>query len=70
MVHGLFHGSVHGLVYGLGYYLVSGYPNVLDSTEIYTGVDWSILESAVLPYETVWSQISNFDEKILLFGLL
>ena len=41
---------------------------MLDSTEIYSGVQWSIVESALLPYGTVWSQITNFDEKILLFG--
>ena len=56
----------------LQFYLVTGgtngYPNVLDSTEIYSGVQWSIVESALLPYGTVWSQITNFDEKILLFG--
>ena len=41
---------------------------MLDSTEIYAGVQWSIVESAVLPYATVWSQITNIDEKILLLG--
>ena len=43
---------------------------MLDSTEIYAGVEWSIVESAVLPYGTKYSQITNFDEKILLFGVL
>ena len=43
---------------------------MLDSTEIYSGVEWSIVDSAVLPYGTVWSQTTNFDEKILLFGML
>ena len=41
---------------------------MLDFTEIYSGVEWSIVDSAVLPYGTVWSQTTNFDEKILLFG--
>ena len=41
---------------------------MLDSTEIYAGVQWSIVESAVLPYGTVRSRITNFDEKILLLG--
>ena len=55
----------------LKFYLVTGgttTTNVLDSTEIYAGVEWNIVESAVLPYATVWSQITYFDEKILLFG--
>ena len=54
------------------FYLVTGGSvgrrNVLDSTEIYSGVEWSIVESAVLPYGTEYSQITNFNEKILLFG--
>ena len=56
------------------FYLVTGgaigNQNVLDSSEIYSGVEWSIVESAVLPYGTKYSQITNFDEKILLFGML
>ena len=58
----------------LKFYLVTGgttgHPNVLDSTEIYAGVEWNVVDSAVLPYATVWSQITHFDEKILLFGKL
>ena len=41
---------------------------MLDSTEIYDGVKWNIVENARLPYGTVWSKIIQFDEKILLFG--
>ena len=41
---------------------------MLKSTEIYAGVKWNIVESAVLPYAIVWSKITNFDERILLFG--
>ena len=41
---------------------------MLDSTEIYDGVKWNIVENARLPYGTVWSKIIKFDEKILLFG--
>ena len=41
---------------------------MLDSTEIYAGVKWNIVESASLPYGTVSSQITNFNERILLFG--